>query len=101
MTGSVVAADGTSWLEGLCDEVRAGVDGDKLLAQTRVILYDRRYVIPAPRTVGELAKRARQNFEHEVSVAIERTIPSATREPWLCQPFETRAEPATLPELPP
>src|ERR1019366_6674239 len=79
--------------------VRAGVDGDKLLAQVRVILYERRYVIPAPRTVGELAKRARQKVEHEVSVAIERTIPPASRERWLDQLFEVRADGSTLLEF--
>jgi hypothetical protein len=61
-------------LEALCDEVRAGVDGDKLLAHVRLILYERRYVISAPRTVGEPAKRGLQKGEHEVIVAIEQTI---------------------------
>ena len=80
MTRFDLTADAPRVMDALCDEVRAGVDGDRLLAQTRVILYERRYVIPAPRTVGELAKRGRQKVEHEVSVEIERTIPPATRE---------------------
>ena len=99
MTRFEITADAPRVLDALCDEVRAGVDGDKLLAQVRVILYERRYVIPAPRTVGELAKRARQTVEHEVSVAIERAIPPATRERWLDQLFEVRADGATLLEF--
>ena len=99
MTRFEITADAPRVLDAVCDEVRAGVDGDKLLAQARVILYERRYVIPAPRTVGELAKRARQTVEHEVSVAIERTIPPATRERWLDQLFEVRADGATLLEF--
>jgi hypothetical protein len=83
----------------LCDQDRAGVDRDSLLAQTRVILYEGRYVIPAPRTVGELAKLARQQVEHEISVAIERTIPPATRDRWLDQLFEVRADGPTLLEF--
>jgi hypothetical protein len=94
-----LTADVPRVLDALCDEVRAGVESDKLLAQPRVILYERRYVTPAPRTVGELAKRARQTVEHEVSVAIERTIAPATRERWLDQLFELRAEGATLLEF--
>src|ERR1700730_14774714 len=66
MTRFEIIADAPRVLDALCDEVRAGVNGDKLLAQVRVILYERRYVIPAPRTVGELAKQARQKVEHEV-----------------------------------
>src|ERR1019366_7546583 len=88
MTRFEITADAPRVLDTLCDEVRAGVDGDRLLAQTRVILYERRYVIPAPRTVGELAKRGRQKVEHEVSVEIERTIPPATRERWLEKLFD-------------
>ena len=80
MTRFEITADVPPVLDALCDEVRAGVDGDRLLAQTRVILYERRYVIPAPRTVGELAKRAREKVEHEVSGAIERTISPVVRE---------------------
>ena len=99
MTRFEITADAPRVLDALCDEVRAGVDGDKLLAQVRVILYERRYVIPAPRTVGELAKRARQKVEHEVSVAIERTIPPASRERWLDQLFEVRADGSTLMEF--
>lgn len=52
MTRFDFTADAPRVLDVLCDEVRAGIDGDKLLAQVRVILYERRYVIPAPRTVG-------------------------------------------------
>jgi hypothetical protein len=99
MTRFEIIADAPRVLDALCDEVRAGVDGDKLLAQVRVILYERRYVIPAPRTAGELAKRARQTVEHEVSVAIERTIPPATRDRWLDQLFEVRADGLTLLEF--
>jgi hypothetical protein len=69
------------------------------LAQTRVILYERRYVIPAPRTVGELAKRAREKVEHEVSGAIERTISPVVRERWVEQLFELRADGMTLLEF--
>jgi hypothetical protein len=82
MTRFDFTADAPRVLDVLCDEVRAGVDGDKLLAQVRVILYERRYVIPAPRTVGELAKHAREKVEHEVGAAIERTISPAARACW-------------------
>jgi TnpA family transposase len=99
MTRFDVAADAPRVLGTLCDEVRAGVVGDGLLAEARVILYERRYVIPAPRTVGELAKRARETVEHEVSAAIERTIPAASRERWLEQLFEVRADGMTLLEF--
>jgi hypothetical protein len=86
-------------LDALCDEVRAGVDGDKLLAQVRVILYERRYVIPAPRTVGELAKHAREKVEHEVSGAIERTISPSARACWVEQLFQLREDGMTLLEF--
>jgi Domain of unknown function (DUF4158) len=99
MTRFESTADVPRVLDALCDEVRAGLDGDRLLAQTRVILYERRYVIPAPRTVGELAKRAREKVEHEVSVAIERTIPPATRDRWLEKLFDVRADGSTLLEF--
>jgi hypothetical protein len=33
-----IISDAPRVLDSLCDEVRAGVDGDKLLAQARVIL---------------------------------------------------------------
>ena len=52
MTRFEITADAFRVLDALCDEVRAGVDGDKLLAQVRIILCERRYVIPEPRTVG-------------------------------------------------
>ncbi len=92
-------ADAPRVLAALCNEVRAGVDSDKLLAQVRVILYERRYVIPAPRTVGELAKRARETVEHEVSGAIERTISPATRARWVEQLFQLREDGMTLLEF--
>ena len=99
MTRFDLTADAPRVLDALYDQVRAGVDRDNLLAQTRVILYERRYVIPAPRTVGELAKLARQQVEHEISVAIEGTIPPATRDRWLDQLFEVRADGLTLLEF--
>jgi hypothetical protein len=99
MTRFDLTADAPRVLDALCDQVRAGVDRDNLLAQTRVILYERRYVIPAPRTVGELAKRARQGVAHEISVAIERTIPPAIRDRWLDKLFEVRADGRTLLEF--
>lgn len=79
-------------MTALCDEVRAGVERDKLLAQVRVILYERRYVIPAPRTVGELAKRARETVEHEIGSAIERAISPEARARWVEQFFEVRED---------
>ena len=99
MTRFELTADAPRVLDALCDQVRAGVDRDNLLAQTRVILYERRYVIPAPRTVGELAKRARQRVAHQISVAIERTIPPAIRDRWLDKLFEVRADGRTLLEF--
>src|SRR5271165_5587158 len=99
MTRFDFTADAARVLAALCDEVRAGVDSDKLLAQVRVILYERRYVIPAPRTVGELAKRARETVEHEVSGAIERTISPATRARWVEQLFQLREDGMTLLEF--
>jgi hypothetical protein len=99
MTRFDLTADAPRVLDALCDQVRAGVDRNNLLSQTRVILYERRYVIPAPRTVGELAKRARQRVAHEISVAIERTIPPAIRDRWLDKLFEVRADGRTLLEF--
>ena len=99
MTRFDFAADAPRVMDALCDEVRAGVDAEKLLTETRVILYERRFVIPAPRTVGELAKRARETVEREVGGAIERAIPPATRERWLEQLFEARADGMTCLEF--
>jgi TnpA family transposase len=99
MTRFDLGADAPRLLDVLCDGVRAGIDGDKLLAQIRVVLYERRFVIPAPRTVGELARRAREKVEHEISVAIERAIPPATREGWIEKLFEVRADGMTLLEF--
>ena len=99
MTRFDFAADAPRVLDALCDEVRAGVDRDKLLAQARVILYERRYVIPAPRTVGELAKCAREKVEHEVGGAIERTISPPARARWVEQLFRFREDGMTLLEF--
>jgi TnpA family transposase len=99
LTRFEIISDAPRVLDSLCDEVRAGVDGDKLLAQARVILYERRFVIPAPRTLGEIAKRARLTVEQEVSAAIERAIPVAMREGWIDKLFEVRADGTTLLEF--
>jgi len=85
-------ADAPRILGPLCDKVRSGIDGDQLLAEIRVILYERRYVIPAPRTVGELAKRAREVVEREIGAAIERMIIPETRTRWMDQLFELRED---------
>ncbi len=92
MTRFEFTADAPRVMTALCDEVRAGVERDKLLAQVRVILYERRYVIPAARTVGELAKRARETVEHEIGGAIERSISPEARARWVEQLFEVRAD---------
>ncbi|MGH8335962.1 MAG: DUF4158 domain-containing protein, partial [Gammaproteobacteria bacterium] len=92
MTRFEYAADAPRVMSALCDEVRAGVERDKLLVQVRVILYERRYVIPAPRTVGELAKRARETVEHEIGSVIERTISPEARARWVEQLFELRED---------
>jgi hypothetical protein len=62
------------------------------MTETRVILYERYFVLPAPRAVGELTKRARDTVEHDVAVAIERAISPATRARWVEQLFESRAD---------
>ena len=49
--------------------------------------------------MGELARRAREKVEHEISVAIERAIPPATREGWIEKLFEVRADGSTLLEF--
>jgi len=72
-------------LPALCDTVRAGVDADQLLSETRVILYERRYVIPASRTLGDLAQLARSTVEREIGAAVERMISPAARERWVEQ----------------
>jgi len=56
LTRFEIISDAPRVLDSLCDEVRAGVDGDKLQAQARVILYERRFVIPAPRTSAALTR---------------------------------------------
>jgi TnpA family transposase len=85
-------ADAPRVLEAICDKVRAGIDADQLLTEIRVILYDRRFVLPAPRVVGDLARRARETVERGVSAAIERSISPATRARWVEQLFELRAD---------
>ena len=85
-------ADTPRVLEAICDKVRAGIDADQLLTETRVILYERRFVLPAPRVVGDLAKRARETVERDVAAAIERVISPATRARWVEQLFEARAD---------
>jgi TnpA family transposase len=85
-------ADAPRILDTLCDIVRTGIDGEKLLAETRVVLYERRYVIPGPRRVGWLAQLALSKVEREVSAEIERIIPAAQRARWVEQLFETRAD---------
>ena len=85
-------ADSPRVLEALCDTVRAGVDSDQLLSETRVILYERRYVIPASRTLGDLAQLARSTVEREIGAAIERTISPAGRARWVEQLFESRKD---------
>ncbi len=84
-------ADSPGVPEALCDTVRADVDADQLLSETRVILYERRYVIPASRTLGDLAQLARSTVEREIS-AIERTISPAARARWVEQLFESRTD---------
>ena len=85
-------ADTPRVLDAICDIVRAGIDADRLLTETRVILYERHFVLPAPRAVGELAKTARETVERDVAVAIERAIPAATRARWVEQLFESRPD---------
>jgi Domain of unknown function (DUF4158) len=85
-------ADAPRVLEAICDKVRAGIEANQLLTETRVILYERRFVLPAPRVVGDLAKRARETVERDVAAAIERAISPATRARWVEQLFEARAD---------
>ena len=85
-------SDSPRVLEALCDKVRAGIDADKLLAETRIILYERRYVLPAARAVGELAKLARETVERDIGGAIDRAISPATRARWVEHLFELRAD---------
>lgn len=85
-------SDSPRVLEAICDKVCAGVDADKLLAETRVILYERHYVLPAARAVGELAKLVRETVERDIGGAIERAISPATRARWVEDLFESRAD---------
>ena len=75
-----------------CCELRAGLEAEQLLMEIRLILYERRFVLPAPRVVGDLARRAREIVERDVSAAIERAIPPATRARWVEKLFEVRAD---------
>src|ERR1700691_5813401 len=78
-------ADAPRVLETICDKVRAGIDADHLLTEIRVILYERRFVLPAPRVVGDLARKARERVEREISAAIERSISLEIRAHWVEQ----------------
>jgi hypothetical protein len=72
---------------------RAGVDADKLLAETRVILYERRYALAAARAGGRTRKtRARNRRARHRRRAIERAISPATRARWVEQLFESRVD---------
>jgi hypothetical protein len=99
MTRFEITADAPRVLSMLIDVVRGGIDGDKLLAEIRVILYERRYVIPGPRTVGELAKRARGTVEHEIGRAIEQMIPPEMRAQWVEKLFSVREDGMTVLEF--
>ena len=99
MTRFEITADAPRVLSTLIDLVRAGIDGDKLFAETRVLLYDRRYVIPRPRTVGELAKRARETVEHEIGRAIEQMISPELRAQWVEKLFAVREDEMTVLEF--
>ena len=68
------------------------MDADQLLTEIRVVLYERHFVLPAPRVIGDLARKARETVEREVSMAIERSISPATRARWVEQLFEARAD---------
>jgi hypothetical protein len=94
-----ITADAPRVLRTLIDLVRAGIDGDKLLAEIRVVLYEHRYVIPRPRTVGELAKRARKTVEHEIGRAIEKMISPEIRAQWVEKLFSVRADGMTVLEF--
>jgi hypothetical protein len=85
-------SDSPRVLQALCDKVRAGVDAAQLLSETRVILYERRYVLPGSRTLGDLAQLARSTVEREISAAIEKTISPAARARWVEQLFEARED---------
>lgn len=99
MTRFDITADTPRVLNTLIDVVRGGIDGDKLLAQIRVILYERRYVIPGPRTVGELAKRARETVEHEIGRVIEQKISPELRAQWVEKLFAVREDGMTVLEF--
>jgi len=83
-------SDSPRVLPALCDTVRAGVDAAQLLSETRVLLYERHYVLPGSRTLGDLAQLARSTVEREISAAIEKTISPASRARWVEQLFEAR-----------
>lgn len=49
------------------------------MAEIDIILYERRYVLPAARAVGELTKLPRETVERDIGGAIERVISPASR----------------------
>jgi hypothetical protein len=63
-----------------------------LLAEIRVIPYERCFDLPTPRVVGDLARKARERVEREISAAIERSISPEIRAHWVEQLFDVRAD---------
>jgi hypothetical protein len=59
------ATDVNRLLPALCDVVRAGVSGDHLVAATRKLLYENRFVIPGSRRLSNLVQATVASVEHE------------------------------------
>ena len=90
------ATDTGSLVSALIRLVRAGAVPDQLLAGTRRVLHERRFVIPGPQRVAALARTAVAAAEHDAHVAIEREIPAHLRSLWLEELMRPYADCATL-----
>ena len=82
--------DAPKILPALRDVVKAGVNGDPLLASARRLLHEYRFVIPGTRRLGPLVQMAVQSVEHEVLAAIDRKIPLHIRTQWLEALYSTQ-----------
>jgi hypothetical protein len=75
--------DAPKILPAIRDVVKAGVNGDPLLASARRLLHEYRFVIPGTRRLGSLVQLAVQSVEREVLTEIDRKIPRHIRTQWL------------------
>ena len=75
-------SDAAKVLIPLGDLVRAGRSIDQLQMEARELLYERRWVIPGPRSVAALVRMAIQQVESKAMAEIEHDIPARHRERW-------------------